>query len=640
MYFSVAGVAAASGAGGRRGRAATIRWPSSSGWRRAGIDWCGVEHAEGESFRWKGKYSYDLQSRETLETRLGVFADFQPKLPEAFRSARVPLPRQHRSRAPARRARAGAQADAGGVRHDELLDPEQEGRRCSSCSSRVDVLMVNDGEARELSGDWNIHRAGRWILAHGPKRVVIKQGEYGALLIEPNRTFYVPAFPLENVFDPTGAGDAFAGGFMALPRAHRLGLRGQHPPGDGRTARPWARTRSSSSASAASTGSRSPTSSARVRAFEDLTHVEPGGAARRDVGRRVRRGRRRPRRAPTRPRRGSAGSWPAPARRSRWARSARSAAWCGCPPGMRQPDAGAQHRRRRHQGAGRARRPGASTRWARTSSTTASTTSWCTAPADRVHGLHRRRGARRRADRRASSRASRAGAGPTAWRWPAARRRRCRGSTSRAPTTSPGTIIGVVEEDEALHGDAHRAGRRAAGLRLDRAPHQRLHAGPAHRLRADGPRARRPAGRHRADASPMRCWRCTGATSPSVAAGARPGARARAHHRRRHRRQPGPGAARGMRGRGGPDVLDAAAALHRAAAGRRGSRPTRCATSSTSASGLIAVLPADAVDARAQARGTRGRRRDLGHGRDPSRSPTCGSPALTSRAVALSRRDV
>jgi sugar/nucleoside kinase (ribokinase family) len=77
------------------------------------------------------------------------------------------------------------------------------------------VLMVNDGEARELSGDWNIHRAGRWILAHGPKRVVIKQGEHGALLIEPARTFYVPAFPLENVFDPTGAGDAFAGGFMA-----------------------------------------------------------------------------------------------------------------------------------------------------------------------------------------------------------------------------------------------------------------------------------------------------------------------------------------------------------------------------------------------------------------------------------------
>jgi sugar/nucleoside kinase (ribokinase family) len=81
--------------------------------------------------------------------------------------------------------------------------------------ARVDVLMVNDSEARELSGDWNIHRAGKWILARGPKRVVIKQGEHGALLIGAERTFYVPAFPLESVFDPTGAGDAFAGGFMA-----------------------------------------------------------------------------------------------------------------------------------------------------------------------------------------------------------------------------------------------------------------------------------------------------------------------------------------------------------------------------------------------------------------------------------------
>ena len=80
--------------------------------------------------------------------------------------------------------------------------------------ARVDVLMVNDSEARELSGDWNIHRAGRWILAHGPKRVVVKQGEHGALLMAPGRTFYAPAFPLEEVFDPTGAGDAFAGGFM------------------------------------------------------------------------------------------------------------------------------------------------------------------------------------------------------------------------------------------------------------------------------------------------------------------------------------------------------------------------------------------------------------------------------------------
>jgi sugar/nucleoside kinase (ribokinase family) len=181
---------------------------------KRGIDWSGVERAEGESFRWKGKYSYDLQSRETLETRLGVFADFQPKLPASFRSARFLF--------------------LGNIDPELQLGvleqvPQAEMVVCDTMNywiqskkaallrllSRVDVLMVNDSEARELSGDWNIHRAGRWILGQGPKRVVIKQGEHGALLIEANRTFYVPAFPLEVVFDPTGAGDAFAGGFMA-----------------------------------------------------------------------------------------------------------------------------------------------------------------------------------------------------------------------------------------------------------------------------------------------------------------------------------------------------------------------------------------------------------------------------------------
>ena len=178
-----------------------------------GIDWSGVEKASGESFRWKGKYSYDLQSRETLETRLGVFADFHPKLPQAFRSAEYLF--------------------LGNIDPELQLGVLEQVARpkfvvCDTMNywiqskkdalmallERVDLLMVNDSEARELSGDWNIHRAGRWILAHGPKQLVVKQGEFGALLMEPGRTFYAPAFPLEEVFDPTGAGDAFAGGFM------------------------------------------------------------------------------------------------------------------------------------------------------------------------------------------------------------------------------------------------------------------------------------------------------------------------------------------------------------------------------------------------------------------------------------------
>jgi sugar/nucleoside kinase (ribokinase family) len=179
-----------------------------------GIDWSGVERADGESFRWKGKYSYDLQSRETLETRLGVFADFQPKLPGPFRAARFLF---LGNIDPELQLGVLEQVERPELVVCDTMNYWIQSKKASllRLMERVDVLMVNDSEARELSGDWNIHRAGRWILAHGPKRVVIKQGEYGALLIEPQRTFYVPAFPLETVFDPTGAGDAFAGGFMA-----------------------------------------------------------------------------------------------------------------------------------------------------------------------------------------------------------------------------------------------------------------------------------------------------------------------------------------------------------------------------------------------------------------------------------------
>ncbi len=185
-----------------------------------GIDWSGVERVKGESFRWKGKYSYDLQSRETLETRLGVFANFRPRLPKGLDDARFVF--------------------LGNIDPELQLDVLEQVRdpslvACDTMNywiqskrpalmkllSRVDMLMVNDAEARELSGDWNIHRAGRWILDQGPTRVVIKQGEFGALLIERGRTFHIPAYPLEEVFDPTGAGDAFAGGFMGyLARAN------------------------------------------------------------------------------------------------------------------------------------------------------------------------------------------------------------------------------------------------------------------------------------------------------------------------------------------------------------------------------------------------------------------------------------
>lgn len=178
-----------------------------------GIDWSGVERAAGESFRWKGKYSYDLQSRETLETRLGVFAEFQPKMPAGWGEAKYVF---LGNIDPVLQLNVLEQISAPQLTVCDTMNYWIKSKKedLLALLRRVDILLVNDSEARELSGDWNIHRAGRWILAHGPKRVVIKQGEYGALLIEPGRTFYTPAFPLEEVFDPTGAGDAFAGGFM------------------------------------------------------------------------------------------------------------------------------------------------------------------------------------------------------------------------------------------------------------------------------------------------------------------------------------------------------------------------------------------------------------------------------------------
>ena len=178
-----------------------------------GIDWSGVERAEGESFRWKGKYSYDLQSRETLETRLGVFAQFQPKLPASFRSAEFLF---LGNIDPELQLGVLSQITAPKLVVCDTMNYWIQSKKdvLLQLLREVDILMVNDSEARELSGDWNVHRAGKWILERGPKRVVIKQGEFGALLIAAEGTFHVPAIPLSDVIDPTGAGDAFAGGFM------------------------------------------------------------------------------------------------------------------------------------------------------------------------------------------------------------------------------------------------------------------------------------------------------------------------------------------------------------------------------------------------------------------------------------------
>jgi sugar/nucleoside kinase (ribokinase family) len=179
-----------------------------------GLDLRGVTVADGESFRWAGKYGFDLSTRDTLETRLGVFANFRPVIPEPFRDAEYVF---LGNIDPELQLEVLEQVRKPKVVACDTMNYWIQGKRTALMKllEHVDVLLVNDSEVRELSGDWHIHRAARWVLNHGPKFVVVKKGEHGAVLVEKDRIFYVPAFPLDDVFDPTGAGDSFAGGFMA-----------------------------------------------------------------------------------------------------------------------------------------------------------------------------------------------------------------------------------------------------------------------------------------------------------------------------------------------------------------------------------------------------------------------------------------
>jgi sugar/nucleoside kinase (ribokinase family) len=142
-----------------------------------------------------------------------VFAEFTPRIPEQFRDARYVF---LGNIDPELQLSVLDQVDEPVLVACDTMNYWIQGKHAALMEllRRVDVLLVNDAEARQLSGDWNVYRAARWILKHGPRFVVVKQGEYGAVLVGADGIFYVPAYPLEQVFDPTGAGDAFAGGFM------------------------------------------------------------------------------------------------------------------------------------------------------------------------------------------------------------------------------------------------------------------------------------------------------------------------------------------------------------------------------------------------------------------------------------------
>ncbi len=182
-----------------------------------------VEHVRGgKTFFWRGEYGWDLNDRRTLDTQLGVFANYVPKLSETSRSAEVlflaniqpDLQREVRAQC----------ADARFVALDSMnlwIETTQES--LIETIAGVDCVMLNDAELRQLTREPNLVRAARQIREWGPRVVVSKQGEYGAAMITDEGFFALPAFPLETVVDPTGAGDCFAGGFMGYIAAHRDG---------------------------------------------------------------------------------------------------------------------------------------------------------------------------------------------------------------------------------------------------------------------------------------------------------------------------------------------------------------------------------------------------------------------------------
>jgi sugar/nucleoside kinase (ribokinase family) len=191
--------------------------------RMRGVDMAGLEQASGESFRWRGRYRHDLNSAETLETRLGVFSHFSPKIPPQFKSAPFVFLANIDPRLQLDVLR---QVNKPKLVACDTMNFWIESRRPDILEliKHVDLITLNDGEARQLTDCANLVKAARWIMQRGPTMVIIKKGEHGAFLFKEKSIFFAPAYPLEEVFDPTGAGDSFAGGFMGyLARTGDLG---------------------------------------------------------------------------------------------------------------------------------------------------------------------------------------------------------------------------------------------------------------------------------------------------------------------------------------------------------------------------------------------------------------------------------
>lgn len=182
---------------------------------KRGVDLSGVENVKGKkSFFWSGKYHMDMNTRDTLVTDLNVLADFDPVIPESYQGTEFLM---LGNLDPDVQMKVIAQLKTRPrliVMDTMNFWMEIAMQKLLNVIKKVDVLLVNDSEARQLSGEFSLVRAAKSILKMGPKYLIIKKGEHGALLFHENQVFFAPALPLEDVFDPTGAGDTFAGGFI------------------------------------------------------------------------------------------------------------------------------------------------------------------------------------------------------------------------------------------------------------------------------------------------------------------------------------------------------------------------------------------------------------------------------------------
>lgn len=183
--------------------------------RARGVDMDGVQIKQDQkSFFWSGKYHLDMNSRDTLDTQLNVLADFDPVVPDSYQDCEFLMlgnlmPKLQLQVLDQLKNRPKLVVmDTMNFWMDTAMEDLQK------VIAKVDVLMVNDSEARQLSAEYSLVKAAKSIMAMGPKYLIIKKGEHGALLFHGERVFFAPALPLEEVFDPTGAGDTFAGGFI------------------------------------------------------------------------------------------------------------------------------------------------------------------------------------------------------------------------------------------------------------------------------------------------------------------------------------------------------------------------------------------------------------------------------------------